>query len=192
MGLPPNSCRTPLMDVSAQGNKILVLQTFSPKTLAPTKENIKPTENIFSLSNSTQTTTTQFKTINLVPPSLVNYDPTRLSANLAMASQADTARVGPWLLDHAVGSGGSCSVRFATHVQTGEFAVAKIITKEQAEKIRARSLTNLFSRVENEESPMGVQWNMPLSLEREVAIMRLLNHTNIVRLYDVWESDDAV
>ena len=57
-----------------------------------------------------------------------------------------------------------------------------------AEKARALSLMNLVKSVETGQMMMQVEKAIPLGLEREIAIMKLLDHPNIVRLFDVWEN----
>jgi serine/threonine protein kinase len=96
--------------------------------------------------------------------------------------------IGPWKLGVTVGRGGTCSVRRVIHNVTEQHAVAKIINIDTAEKVRARSLANLFARTENGGLTLAGRYAMPLALEREIVIMRLLKHRNVVQLYDVWEN----
>jgi serine/threonine-protein kinase HSL1 (negative regulator of Swe1 kinase) len=100
--------------------------------------------------------------------------------------------IGPWQLGVTVGQGGSCTVRLVRHVKTGETAVAKIIHKSTAEKVRARSLVDLMLRVERGDQRLGGKFPIPIALEREIVIMRLLKHPNIVQIYDVWENQDEI
>jgi serine/threonine-protein kinase HSL1, negative regulator of Swe1 kinase len=100
--------------------------------------------------------------------------------------------IGPWQLGCTIGHGGSCTVRLVRHVKTGENAVAKIIHKKTAEKVRAKSLVDLMARVERGDHQLGGNFPLPIALEREVVIMRLLNHPNIVRIYDVWENSNEI
>jgi len=61
------------------------------------------------------------------------------------------------------------------------------VAKAVAEKARAVSLANLVKSAEEEPSFANGKV-MPFGLEREIVIMKLLNHRNIVRLFDVWEN----
>lgn len=73
------------------------------------------------------------------------------------------------------------------HTVTGQFGAAKIISKAIAEKgFSAQSLMHL---IESAKKDMPADSKViPFGLEREIAIMMLMEHKNIVRLYDVWEN----
>lgn len=121
------------------------------------------------------------------------------SHRISTTSQASSSshpplktHIGPWQLGITVGEGGTCLVRQVKHSKTGKLAVAKIINKATAEKVRARSLANLLNRVEDGDYQLAGKFNLPVGLEREIAIMRLLKHPNIARLYDVWENRNEI
>jgi serine/threonine-protein kinase HSL1 (negative regulator of Swe1 kinase) len=95
--------------------------------------------------------------------------------------------IGNWQLGKDIGQGGSCLVRIVRNKASGQLGVAKIVNVATAEKVRARSLANLASRVEQEESDQDRFMKLPLGLEREVTILRVLNHKNVCKLYDVWQ-----
>ncbi|KAL9089701.1 MAG: hypothetical protein Q9159_002429 [Coniocarpon cinnabarinum] len=94
-------------------------------------------------------------------------------------------RVGPWILGSDIGRGMVGKVRKVKHYQTGQLAAAKIIPAKQAEAMRAESLMNLAASTAGKPQE-GLA--LPLGIEREVVIMRLLCHDNIVRLFDIWEN----
>jgi len=81
-------------------------------------------------------------------------------------------------------------VRLVRHSVTGQYGAAKIISKATAEKVRALSLANLIAEQEASLYPDGKV--IPFGLEREICIMKLLDHPNIVRLYDIWENRDEL
>jgi serine/threonine protein kinase len=58
-----------------------------------------------------------------------------------------------------------------------------------ADKVRAVSLANLIESAETDPTLMGSDSKLiPFGLEREICIMKLLDHPNIVRLHDIWEN----
>jgi serine/threonine protein kinase len=58
-----------------------------------------------------------------------------------------------------------------------------------ADQLRALSLVNLIESAEKDPSLMGTDTKfIPFGLEREICIMKLLHHPNIVRLHDIWEN----
>jgi serine/threonine protein kinase len=135
------------------------------------------------------------------PISTTKY-PARLTTSKRDSASSHTAtslalnpiktRIGPWQLGQTVGAGAVGKVRQVRHMITGQTAAAKIISKGTADKVCARSLANLVSRVGNGAYEMAGDFVLPLSLEREIVIMRLLGHQNIARIYDVWENCEEV
>lgn len=75
---------------------------------------------------------------------------------------------------------------------TGQYGAAKIISKTTAEKVRALSLANLIQSAEQDPTSHPDSNVIPFGLEREICIMKLLDHQNIVRLYDIWENRDEL
>ena len=110
------------------------------------------------------------------------------STNASQGGRKRKQHVGPWLLGATVGKGGTARVRKVKHKFTGQLGVAKIIPVAVAERARAISLANLVDSAENGDPSLDFGRQIPLGLEREIAIMKLLKHPNIVRLYDVWEN----
>ncbi|KAF2190554.1 Pkinase-domain-containing protein [Zopfia rhizophila CBS 207.26] len=110
------------------------------------------------------------------------------STNASSTNRRRKTHIGPWQLGKTIGRGGCSRVRIVRHSITGEYGAAKIISKAMAEKVRALSLANLIKSAEEEQSMFPGGKVIPFGLEREIVIMRLLEHDNIVRLYDVWEN----
>ncbi|KAA0186880.1 Serine/threonine-protein kinase MARK2 [Fasciolopsis buskii] len=80
----------------------------------------------------------------------------------------DQPNIGKYRLVRTIGRGNFAKVKLAEHVSTGRQVAVKVIDKTQ---LNRASLLKLF---------------------REVKIMKMLNHPNIVRLYEVIESDRHV
>ncbi|KAF2223531.1 hypothetical protein BDZ85DRAFT_311500 [Elsinoe ampelina] len=99
--------------------------------------------------------------------------------------------IGQWQLGRTVGQGGCSTVRLVRHVVTGQQGAVKIISRKMAEQVRAQSLANLAASQEKSIQDLVAAGKIiappPPGLMREIAIMKLLDHPNIVRLYLVME-----
>lgn len=114
------------------------------------------------------------------------------STNASYSNRRRKTHIGPWQLGKTIGRGGCSRVRLVRHSATGQYGAAKIISKATAEKVRALSLANLIQSAEQEPSLHPTGKMIPFGLEREICIMKLLDHPNIVRLYDIWENRDEL
>ncbi|KAF9219816.1 Pkinase-domain-containing protein [Gyrodon lividus] len=86
----------------------------------------------------------------------------------------DPKMIGLWKVGRTIGKGSSGRVRIARHSKTGKYAAVKIVSKH----VLMNSVNKLADSAEH----------MLLSIEREIVIMKLIDHPNIMRLYDVWET----
>jgi serine/threonine-protein kinase HSL1, negative regulator of Swe1 kinase len=68
-------------------------------------------------------------------------------------------------------------VKIARHTRTGEYAAVKIVSK-QALITSRMSMTGISEQADK----------ILLSIEREIVLMKLIDHPNILSLYDVWET----
>ncbi|GAA6039873.1 hypothetical protein JCM8097_006773 [Rhodosporidiobolus ruineniae] len=93
----------------------------------------------------------------------------------AMKDREPPAVIGPWRMGKAVGEGASGRVHLAKHKTTGQYAAIKIVPKP---KKTARE----------EKAEKGKAEKMLLGIEREIVIMKLIEHPNVLRLMDVWET----
>ncbi|KAI9064074.1 Pkinase-domain-containing protein [Trametes sanguinea] len=89
----------------------------------------------------------------------------------------DPKMIGLWKVGRTIGKGSSGRVRLARHTKTGQYAAVKIVSKNAL----LNSRTSLYSLGEEAERILH-------SIEREIVIMKLIDHPNIMRLYDVWET----
>ncbi|EGV64109.1 Serine/threonine-protein kinase hsl1 [Yamadazyma tenuis] len=85
-------------------------------------------------------------------------------------------RIGPWKLGRTLGRGSTGRVRLAKNINTGKLAAVKIVPKSNFKKLENPKYRNLAGR------------NLPYGIEREIIIMKLINHPNIMGLFDVWEN----
>lgn len=90
----------------------------------------------------------------------------------------DPRTVGPWVIGECVGKGASGRVRVARHSQTGQMAAVKILPIE----VYLSSRMSLDTKEAKSEKHR-------MSIDKEIVMMKLMDHPNIVRIYDVFESD---
>ncbi|KAJ3811374.1 Pkinase-domain-containing protein [Lentinula aff. lateritia] len=93
----------------------------------------------------------------------------------------DPKQLGYWKLGRILGQGASGRVRIARHAKTGQMAAIKIIPKNLLAS-RAEGLNLAEAEAERQEQ----------SLRREVVLMKLIEHPNIMKLYDVWDLPDEL
>ncbi|KAJ7185580.1 CAMK/CAMKL/GIN4 protein kinase [Mycena filopes] len=88
----------------------------------------------------------------------------------------DPKLIGPWILGECVGKGASGRVKIAKHRVTGQLAAVKILPLAPLVNSRASLATQ---QAKNEKQRLGI--------DREITMMKLMNHPNIMRIYDVYE-----
>lgn len=103
------------------------------------------------------------------------------------SSRQRKAYIGHWQLGKTVGKGGCSRVRAVRHRYTQQVGAVKIIARSTAESTRAQSLAHLHEHARSNNVVSGYR-PIPTGLEREIALMKLLEHDNIVKLFDVWEN----
>ncbi|KAF8513471.1 kinase-like domain-containing protein [Gautieria morchelliformis] len=89
----------------------------------------------------------------------------------------DPRMIGQWKIGRTIGKGSSGRVKLARHVKTHQYAAIKIVSKT--------ALIN--SRISMTDAPAHAE-KVLLSIEREIVIMKLIDHPNVLSLYDVWET----
>lgn len=95
-----------------------------------------------------------------------------------LASHSHPQKIGPWKLGKTLGSGATGRVLLGVHQQTGQKAAVKVVLKLE--------LNDEYER------PLDKKGGLPYGIEREIIIMKLLTHPNVLRLYDVWETSKAL
>ncbi|KAF8892071.1 kinase-like domain-containing protein [Infundibulicybe gibba] len=81
----------------------------------------------------------------------------------------DPKMIGLWKIGRTIGTGSSG--------RTGQHAAIKIVSKASFSS-QMSSLKDLADEADHNQ----------LALEREIVVMKLIDHPNIMRLYDVWET----
>ncbi|KAI6356017.1 hypothetical protein MCOR25_008016 [Pyricularia grisea] len=100
--------------------------------------------------------------------------------------------VGPWQLGKTLGKGSSARVRLARHTSTHQYVAVKIVAKTTCKMTQAGSLAKLDEIDSAAPEKVEGMRRMPIALEREVAILKLIEHPNIVKLYDIWENSNEI
>ncbi|KAK3335684.1 hypothetical protein B0T19DRAFT_364263 [Cercophora scortea] len=116
-----------------------------------------------------------------------------VSSNASSTRQLKT-HIGPWQLGKTLGKGSSARVRLARHRVSHQLVAVKIVAKSTAHMNQAGSLANL-DRIDYRNpttSADGGVRRMPLAIEREVAILKLIQHPNIIKLHDIWENRSEI
>jgi len=93
----------------------------------------------------------------------------------------DAKYVGPWVIGECVGKGASGHVKIARHRRTGQLAAIKVLP-----------LDLVFSSCTSLKSRQAKADKQRLGIDREVIMMKLMNHPNIMRIYDVYEGDNEL
>ncbi|KZP01684.1 Pkinase-domain-containing protein [Calocera viscosa TUFC12733] len=89
--------------------------------------------------------------------------------------------IGSWRTGKTIGKGSSGRVKIARHVRTGQYAAVKIVSKH------ALMSSRLSMSAAGEQAD-----KILLAIEREIVIMKLVDHPNVLSLYDVWETSDEL
>ncbi|TFY67557.1 hypothetical protein EVG20_g3901 [Dentipellis fragilis] len=122
---------------------------------------------------------------------MTDYDAPRLPRKNRKGD--DPKVIGLWKIGRTIGKGSSGQsfntavislahtnkgrVRIARHAKTGQYAAVKIVSKVALVNSRM-TMQGLDEQAER----------ILLGIEREIVIMKLIEHPNIMRLYDVWET----
>ena len=190
--------RRPLVEVRNRGNtppvharhrKTARTSSTSPQNL-PHNESLEPNGSL-AVRGSTPSSP-EHKRVSQIA-SEQGRDSKRNSAISTTSTNASGRRrktyIGHWQLGKTIGKGGCSRVRIVRHKTRDQYGAVKIITRTVAETTRAQSLANLIESTKGSMGPsVAGHKPIPYGLEREIAVMKLLEHPNIVRLYDVWEN----
>lgn len=104
----------------------------------------------------------------------------------ALQPHTHPEKIGPWKLGKTLGRGATGRVLLGVHQTTGQKAAVKVVSKSE-----------LGDGDYSAHNPSGGAHNtnatpLPYGIEREIIIMKLLTHPNVLRLYDVWETSKAL
>ncbi|KAI1434803.1 hypothetical protein GGR50DRAFT_660183 [Xylaria sp. CBS 124048] len=111
----------------------------------------------------------------------------QFSVSSGASSGNRKTHIGPWQLGKTLGKGSAARVRLARHRTTQDVVAIKILAKNMTQLTAAGSMAEL-DKWDRTRDEFTSQRQMPLSIEREVAILKLIDHPHIVRLHDIWEN----
>ncbi|OAQ96847.1 hypothetical protein LLEC1_03716 [Akanthomyces lecanii] len=128
----------------------------------------------------------------------INEEDKRMSqASYASTSSSRSKRnykthIGPWQLGRTLGKGSSARVRLCRHNMTNQLAAVKIVNRRMAYLVQDSSLAALSKWDSHLPEPSDGHTRVPMAIEREVAILKLIEHPNIMKLYDIWENRSEI
>ncbi|KAJ3230092.1 Serine/threonine-protein kinase brsk1, partial [Chytriomyces hyalinus] len=109
----------------------------------------------------------------------------KLAGRLAKDS---SPRIGPYTVGKTLGVGSTGRVKLGTHVDTQQRVAIKIIPKDSiTRKESTGSLESTSPGSSPPASPKETKLNE--KTEREITIMKLIQHPNVMQLYDVYETE---
>ncbi|KAI9219696.1 kinase-like domain-containing protein, partial [Blastocladiella britannica] len=91
-----------------------------------------------------------------------------------------TTRIGPYILSKTLGMGSTGRVKLGVHYRTQQKVAVKIIPKPSV------------STGSNGNGGGNAAATLARKLEREIVIMKLVQHPSVMQLYDVYETDDEL
>ncbi|KAH7037585.1 uncharacterized protein B0I36DRAFT_420402 [Microdochium trichocladiopsis] len=112
-------------------------------------------------------------------------------SNSSASSGKRKTHIGPWQLGKTLGKGSAARVRLARHHVTHELAAVKILSQASCHMTQPGSLAEL-DQWDRQREEYQTENHIPLSIEREVAILKLIDHPNIMKLYDIWENRSEI
>lgn len=126
-------------------------------------------------------------------PQTVDEDKRMSQASYASTSSSRSKKnykthIGPWQLGRTLGKGSSARVRLCRHNITNQLAAVKIVNRRMAYLVQDSSMAALSKWDSNLPDQNNGEMRVPMAIEREVAILKLIEHPNIMKLYDIWEN----
>ncbi|KAI1300435.1 hypothetical protein F5Y03DRAFT_364114 [Xylaria venustula] len=116
-----------------------------------------------------------------------NQRASMISTSSGASSGNRKTHIGPWQLGKTLGKGSAARVRLARHHTTQDIVAVKILAKNMTQLTAAGSMAEL-EKWDRTRDEFDSERQMPLSIEREVAVLKLIDHPHIVKLHDIWEN----
>ncbi|KAI1080255.1 hypothetical protein F5B20DRAFT_589687 [Whalleya microplaca] len=124
-----------------------------------------------------------------------DYEEDKRNSQFSTSSAASASKrkthIGPWQLGKTLGKGSAARVRLARHYVTHQYSAVKIISRNLTAVTQPGSMAEL-DKWDRARDEFASEHYMPISIEREVAILKVTTHPNIVKLYDIWENRSEI
>lgn len=133
-------------------------------------------QNSIDIGNPSLSLTNVDKVVQSVTNATKRLSQISTTTNTSNKKRKAQNKIGPWKLGRTLGRGSTGRVRLAKNVETGQLAAVKIVPKLN------------FKKLENPKYRNHDATKLPYGIEREIIIMKLIAHPNIMGLYDVWEN----
>ncbi|PWY90519.1 Pkinase-domain-containing protein [Aspergillus sclerotioniger CBS 115572] len=187
--LASQTMRTPLTDATARVNKCLTPITEREEQMRQARlQMTSPVPMSIVTSPLAAKGNAEINCSSPAPDSQpgTNRNSTISAASIISNQGKRKTHVGPWQLGETLGKGASGRVRLAKHSVTGQIAAIKIVSKKSAAITQSASIAGMDKKA-GRFGGIGPR-QIPSGLEREVVIMKLIEHPNVINLYDVWEN----
>ncbi|KAI1427415.1 hypothetical protein F5Y12DRAFT_712221 [Xylaria sp. FL1777] len=171
-----------------------------PTNVAPTKAPLRkstavssstPVSNLKGLDISRSAKPRPSSGLHAAAPGVKEANGGQRSSLISTSSGASggnrKTHIGPWQLGKTLGKGSAARVRLARHHTTQDIVAVKILAKNMTQLTAAGSMAEL-EKWDRARDEFNSQRQMPLSIEREVAVLKLIDHPHIVKLHDIWEN----
>lgn len=182
--------RQPLTDAATRvnhGPAVITSRVEGPASAHERLKSVEPTQPQVTQNSAAVTGDVVRLSVATDSPSASNRNSAISTTSTASGKGKRKTHVGPWQLGRTLGKGATGRVRLAKHVVTGQAAAIKIVSKKSAAMVQSESIAamdrNACLMGENQATRP-----MPFGIEREVVIMKLIEHPNVINLYDIWEN----
>ncbi|KAI8961790.1 Pkinase-domain-containing protein [Daldinia sp. FL1419] len=131
--------------------------------------------------------------IPVIPQNATSKRNSQASTATATTSTGERRKthIGPWKLGKTLGNGSAARVRLVKHNVTNQLAAVKILSRNGNYMMQPGSIAAL-DKWDRTRAEYKSENRIPFVIEREVAIMKLIDHPNIVKLYDIWENRSEI
>lgn len=185
----PHRRRQPLTDASSRANHTKAANVETPRVRVENLDQLKTPDRMSVVMSPTPRDNKENQRLSVATD--FQSESARNSVVSATSILSNKGKrkthVGPWQLGRTLGKGATGRVRLAKHALTGQTAAIKIVSKKSAAMVQSESIAAMDRTASKFAGVLNTR-QMPCGIEREVVIMKLIEHPNVISLYDVWEN----